>query len=98
MQMTHEQQRICNHNVGSGETIKIVAFAGKFFAVMTFIAKNQIFFIKIYSFENVIKIVQTGTGKTTTLVRYTQLRPSLKFLLIVYNRYSLACIYRVHAK
>ena len=26
--MTHEQQRICNHNVGPGETIKIVAFAG----------------------------------------------------------------------
>ena len=29
MQMTHEQQRICNHNVGPKETIKIVAFAGK---------------------------------------------------------------------
>jgi len=28
-----------------------------------------------------------GTGKTTTLVRYTQLRPSLKFLLIVYSKY-----------
>ena len=27
--MTHEQLRICNYNVGSGETVKIVAFAGK---------------------------------------------------------------------
>jgi len=27
-----------------------------------------------------------GTGKTTTLVRYTQLRPNLKFLLVVYNK------------
>ena len=29
VQMTHEQQRICSHNVRDGETIKIVAFAGE---------------------------------------------------------------------
>ncbi|XP_052699197.1 F-box DNA helicase 1-like [Crassostrea angulata] len=35
----------------------------------------------------VIKIIAfAGTGKTTTLVRYTQMRPSMKFLLVVYNR------------
>ena len=28
-----------------------------------------------------------GSGKTTTLVRYTQMRPDLKFLLIVFNKY-----------
>jgi F-box protein 18 (helicase) len=28
----------------------------------------------------------SGTGKTTTLVRYTQLRPDKKFLLVVYNK------------
>ncbi|XP_074646265.1 F-box DNA helicase 1-like isoform X2 [Tubulanus polymorphus] len=34
-----------------------------------------------------IKIVAfAGTGKTTTLVKYTQVRPSQRFLLIVYNR------------
>ncbi|XP_060062920.1 F-box DNA helicase 1-like [Ylistrum balloti] len=27
-----------------------------------------------------------GTGKTTTLVRYTQLRPNTKFLLLVFNK------------
>lgn len=31
-------------------------------------------------------IAFAGTGKTTTLLRYTQLRPSLKFLLIVFNK------------
>ncbi|ESO99456.1 hypothetical protein LOTGIDRAFT_113635 [Lottia gigantea] len=37
--------------------------------------------------REVIKIVAfAGTGKTTTLVRYTQLRPNLKFLLVVYNK------------
>ncbi|XP_052213566.1 F-box DNA helicase 1-like isoform X20 [Dreissena polymorpha] len=37
--------------------------------------------------EEVIKIVAfAGTGKTTTLVRYTQLRPGKKFLLVVYNK------------
>ncbi|XP_060587800.1 F-box DNA helicase 1-like, partial [Ruditapes philippinarum] len=35
----------------------------------------------------IIKIVAfAGTGKTTTLVRYTQLRPDKKFLLVVYNK------------
>ncbi|KAK3101454.1 hypothetical protein FSP39_003705 [Pinctada imbricata] len=35
----------------------------------------------------IIKIVAfAGTGKTTTLVSYTQLRPNLKFLLVVYNK------------
>ncbi|XP_061172285.1 F-box DNA helicase 1-like [Saccostrea echinata] len=35
----------------------------------------------------VIKIMAfAGTGKTSTLVRYTQLRPNIKFLLVVYNR------------
>lgn len=34
-----------------------------------------------------VKIVAfAGTGKTTTLVRYTQLRPNMKFLLVVYNK------------
>ena len=27
---THEQLRICNHNVAEGEILKIVAFAGKY--------------------------------------------------------------------
>ena len=64
MQMTHEQQRICNHNVGSGETIKIVAFAGTFFfTVMMFIAKSRIFFIQIYSSENVIKLFKQAQAK-----------------------------------
>ena len=27
-----------------------------------------------------------GSGKTTTLVRYAQMRPDLKFLLIVFNK------------
>ncbi|CAG2256050.1 FBXO18 [Mytilus edulis] len=35
----------------------------------------------------VIKIVAfAGTGKTTTLVRYTKMRPSMRFLLVVYNK------------
>ncbi|CAH1782586.1 unnamed protein product [Owenia fusiformis] len=54
VRLTHEQMRICNHNVARGEIIKIVAFA--------------------------------GTGKTTTLIKYTQLRPSEKYLLVVYNK------------
>lgn len=54
VRLTHEQLRICNHNVMPGQLIKIVAFA--------------------------------GTGKTMTLVKYTQLRPNLKFLLVVYNK------------
>ncbi|XP_048257505.1 F-box DNA helicase 1-like [Haliotis rufescens] len=34
-----------------------------------------------------VKIVAfAGTGKTTTLVRFTQLRPDKKFLLVVYNK------------
>lgn len=28
--MTHEQLRICNHNVTSGQIAKIIAFAGRF--------------------------------------------------------------------
>ncbi|KAK6176078.1 hypothetical protein SNE40_014433 [Patella caerulea] len=37
--------------------------------------------------KEIIKIVAfAGTGKTTTLVRYTQLRPNLRFLLVVYNK------------
>ncbi|WAR27025.1 FBH1-like protein [Mya arenaria] len=37
--------------------------------------------------HEVIKIVAfAGTGKTTTLVRYTQFRPDKKFLLVVYNK------------
>ncbi|XP_053378014.1 F-box DNA helicase 1-like [Mercenaria mercenaria] len=37
--------------------------------------------------HEIIKIVAfAGTGKTTTLVRYTQLRPDKKFLLVVYNK------------
>ncbi|CAD5121989.1 DgyrCDS10442 [Dimorphilus gyrociliatus] len=31
-------------------------------------------------------IAFAGTGKTTTLLRYTQLRPNLSFLLIVFNK------------
>lgn len=54
LRMTHEQMRICNHNLAVGEVVKIVAFA--------------------------------GTGKTTTLLRYTQLRPNKRFLIIVYNK------------
>ncbi|KAI0230870.1 F-box DNA helicase 1 [Lamellibrachia satsuma] len=54
VRLTHEQLRICNHNVQSGQLVKIIAFA--------------------------------GTGKTTTLIRYTQLRPNLKFLFVVYNK------------
>ena len=35
----------------------------------------------------VIKInAFAGTGKTTTLIHYTQARPSLKFLYIAYNK------------
>ncbi|KAL3851875.1 hypothetical protein ACJMK2_015575 [Sinanodonta woodiana] len=37
--------------------------------------------------KEIIKIVAfAGTGKTTTLVRYTQHRPDKKFLLVVYNK------------
>uniref|UniRef100_A0A8W8HLP6 DNA helicase n=1 Tax=Magallana gigas TaxID=29159 RepID=A0A8W8HLP6_MAGGI len=37
--------------------------------------------------REVIKIIAfAGTGKTTTLVRYTQMRLFMKFLLVVYNR------------
>lgn len=37
--------------------------------------------------HEIIKIVAfAGTGKTTTLVRYTQLRPDKKFLLVIYNK------------
>uniref|UniRef100_K1Q939 F-box only protein 18 n=1 Tax=Magallana gigas TaxID=29159 RepID=K1Q939_MAGGI len=48
--------------------------------------------------REVIKIIAfAGTGKTTTLVRYTQMRLFMKFLLVVYNRSdvcaaSLCCI------
>jgi len=28
-----------------------------------------------------------GTGKTTTLLEYARLRPHVKFLLVVYNRW-----------
>nr|KAG5711393.1 hypothetical protein BaRGS_025820 [Batillaria attramentaria] len=34
--------------------------------------------VKIFAFA--------GTGKTTTLVRYAQMRPNLKFLLLVFNK------------
>ncbi|XP_041348939.1 F-box DNA helicase 1-like [Gigantopelta aegis] len=36
---------------------------------------------------DVVKIVAfAGTGKTSTLVRYTQMRPDKRFLLLVYNK------------
>lgn len=36
---------------------------------------------------DIIKIIAfAGTGKTSTLVRYTKMRPGLKFLLVVYNK------------
>jgi len=36
---------------------------------------------------NVVLHFITGTGKTTTLLEYALLRPNVKFLLIVYNKY-----------
>ncbi|PVD25065.1 hypothetical protein C0Q70_15563 [Pomacea canaliculata] len=36
---------------------------------------------------DIVKIIAfAGTGKTTTLVRYSQMRPNLRFLLIVFNK------------
>jgi len=45
--------------------------------------------------------VSLGTGKTTTLLEYARLRPHLKFLLVVYNRWvtdSWSCNYTVSQK
>jgi len=37
VRLTHEQLRICNHNVQQGQLIKIIAFAGDLFYLTYFI-------------------------------------------------------------
>ncbi|NXP28361.1 FBH1 helicase, partial [Scytalopus superciliaris] len=54
LSLTHEQQRILNHEIQPGHVVKIVAFA--------------------------------GTGKTWTLVKYTEKFPALKFLYVAFNK------------
>ncbi|XP_058718762.1 F-box DNA helicase 1-like [Poecile atricapillus] len=54
VKLTHEQQRILNHKIEPGQTVKIMAFA--------------------------------GTGKTSTLVKYAEKFPELKFLYLAFNR------------
>ncbi|NXD28520.1 FBH1 helicase, partial [Spelaeornis formosus] len=54
VKLTYEQQRILNHKIEPGQTVKIMAFA--------------------------------GTGKTSTLVKYTEKFPELKFLYLAFNR------------
>ena len=43
----------------------------------TFICKLKILFLVLYC---------SGTGKTTTLVEYTKMRPMEKFLNVAYNK------------
>ncbi|NWU44901.1 FBH1 helicase, partial [Hylia prasina] len=52
--LTHEQQRILNHRIQPGQTVKIMALA--------------------------------GTGKTSTLVKYAEKFPELKFLYLAFNK------------
>ncbi|NWR43627.1 FBH1 helicase, partial [Regulus satrapa] len=54
VKLTHEQQRILNHRIEPGQTVKIMAFA--------------------------------GTGKTSTLVKYAEKFPELKFLYLAFNK------------
>ncbi|NXO88462.1 FBH1 helicase, partial [Certhia brachydactyla] len=54
VRLTHEQQRILNHKIEPGQTVKIMAFA--------------------------------GTGKTSTLVKYAEKFPELKFLYLAFNK------------
>ncbi|NWV82884.1 FBH1 helicase, partial [Dasyornis broadbenti] len=54
VKLTHEQQRILNHKIEPGQTVKIMAFA--------------------------------GTGKTSTLVKYAEKFPDLKFLYVAFNK------------
>ncbi|NXO26063.1 FBH1 helicase, partial [Cisticola juncidis] len=54
VRLTHEQQRILNHKIEPGQTVKIMALA--------------------------------GTGKTSTLVKYAEKFPELKFLYLAFNK------------
>ncbi|NWR01566.1 FBH1 helicase, partial [Paradoxornis webbianus] len=54
VRLTHEQQRILNHRIQPGQTVKIMALA--------------------------------GTGKTSTLVRYAEKFPELRFLYLAFNK------------
>ncbi|XP_066038716.1 F-box DNA helicase 1, partial [Chamaea fasciata] len=54
VKLTHEQQRILNHKIEPGQTVKIMALA--------------------------------GTGKTSTLVKYAEKFPELKFLYLAFNK------------
>ncbi|NWH85798.1 FBH1 helicase, partial [Aegithalos caudatus] len=54
IQLTQEQQRILNHKIQPGQTVKIMALA--------------------------------GTGKTSTLVKYAEKFPELKFLYLAFNK------------
>ncbi|XP_032914034.1 F-box DNA helicase 1 isoform X2 [Catharus ustulatus] len=54
IKLTHEQQRILNHRIEPGQTVKIMAFA--------------------------------GTGKTSTLVKYTEKFQELQFLYLAFNK------------
>ncbi|NXO85509.1 FBH1 helicase, partial [Sitta europaea] len=54
VRLTHEQQRILNHKIEPGQTVKIMAFA--------------------------------GTGKTSTLVKYAEKFPELRFLYLSFNK------------
>ncbi|NXN85982.1 FBH1 helicase, partial [Bombycilla garrulus] len=54
VKLTHEQQRILNHKIEPGQTVKIMAFA--------------------------------GTGKTSTLVKYAEKFPELRFLYLAFNK------------
>lgn len=84
--LTHEQQQILSHSIQTDHVVKIMAFAGTS-AVIENISRiqehnNGDTGFKTIPYPNSI----TGTGKTTTLVKYAEQRPDLRFLYVSFNK------------
>lgn len=83
--LTHEQMGVVNHSIRDGEVLKVVALAGKQWLLHYCIVSAA----KICS----DKYLDTGTGKTTTLVKFSETflknskNPDAKLLYCVFNRY-----------
>lgn len=95
--LTMEQLQILSHNMQLQDVIKIVAFAGarslpSLHSWPCASCKMSCSFCKSFMTLLMIRfclffcLCPAGTGKTTTLVKYAEQRPHLRFLYVAFNK------------
>jgi hypothetical protein len=83
--LTSEQARVVTHPIRKGETIKVIAFAGMYNTILSYIMQridSTSKDIKIFLYSCIL-----GTGKTTTLVEFAKRNRNLSIGYCVYNRW-----------